>query len=360
MHIYLSFSGYLWRQAFLLLLFVGAMQFVFAGSSARAAVEPNDQEGACGPYYIWYQVSAEDYAYAVDALDLCGITFDISDIVDDFDFVYFEDTTSYHWSPLDKNHDGISDLFFTGREHSVLKWQPESGCIRIQVKDCQGKTLNEQCGYAAIRIQPKHGFREGSAKFTIQTTAKCLPGGIDCSKNYTFIHKYSNCPIDTPLPAFVVQKSVNDVFGSITYSAPYTPKFDFTIIVQNTSDQKGETELTDIITAGSAGGILSLSEIKIDRCPSNASCYVTGIYDNQIRLSLKNFPPNESAKITYTLKGNSDDVLRDKVSYFTNIVTLSNGNSTQVIVGFKGTSNQTPRPERPWTGGEQTHPGDRK
>lgn len=354
MYMYSFFLNRLRKQILLSLMFIGFIEFT--GISVWAAVEPNNQEGACGPYYIWYQVSADDYAYAVDALDLCGITFDISDIVDDFDFVHFQDTSVYLWSPLDKNHNGISDLFFTGRERTVLKWQPESGCIRIQLQDCQGKTLNEQCGYAAIRIQPKHGFREGSAKITIRTTAKCLPGGIDCNKQYTFIHKYSNCSIETPLPAFVVQKSVNDVFSSTSY----TPKFDFTLIVQNTSGQKGDTELTDTITEGTAGGFLSLSAIEIERCPPGASCYITGIYDSHIQIVLKNFQPNENATITYSLKGNSDDVLRGEVSYFTNIVTLSHGNSAQVTVGFKGTSDQTPRPERPWTGGEARHPSERQ
>lgn len=335
--------------------------FLFAGifSAAYAAVKPNGQEGVCGPYYIWYQVSPEDYAYVVDYIDLCGVTLTISDIIDDFDFVYFENTPAYSWASLDRNHDGISDLFFVRREQDVLKWQPESGCIRIHLRDCQTNTLNEQCGYAAIRIQPRHGFREGSAKFSIQTTAKCPPNGIDCSKNYTFIQKYSNCLIRTPLPDFVVQKQVNDVFFSSTYSSPM-PRFDYTIIVQNTSDQTKDTELTDSISEGTKGGVLSLLGIRIERCPPMAACYVSGIESNRMHLSFRNFPPGEQARITYTLKGNTDEIGQDEVSYFTNIATLSNGNSAQVTVGIKGTLLTSPRPERPRRGDEPTHPDDRE
>ncbi len=59
--------------------------------AVQAAVSPNGQRGACGPYYIWYQMSAEDFPYPIDYVYLCGITFDINDVVDDFDFVYFTD-----------------------------------------------------------------------------------------------------------------------------------------------------------------------------------------------------------------------------------------------------------------------------
>ena len=342
----------------LFLLFAGEGSFFF--SAAHAAVKPNGQEGVCGPYYIWYQVSPADYAYAVEYIDLCGITVNISDIVDDFDFVYFEDTSGYPWASLDQNHDGISDLFFLRREQHVLKWQPESGCIRIYLRNCHGQSLNEQCGYAAIRIQPRHGFREGSANISIQTIAKCPPNGIDCSKHYTLIHKYSNCLISTPLPNFVVQKQVKDVFFTPPAYGSSTPKIEYTLIVQNTADEKKDTELTDSVSEGTKGGVLSLSEIKISQCPSTAACYLAGIDNNRIHISFQNFPPGEQAKITYILIGNTNDIDRDEVSYFTNIATLSNGNSAQVTVGIKGSSPPTlPRPERPRPGREPTHPSDR-
>lgn len=135
----------------LFLVFAGEMGCLF--SSARAAVAPNEQEGVCGPYYIWYQASPTDYDYDVEYIDLCGIIMNIRDIADDFDFVYFENTDGYPWRSLDNNHDGISDLFFIRWDQDYLKWEPESGCIRISMRNCRGKTLNEQCGYAAIRIQ---------------------------------------------------------------------------------------------------------------------------------------------------------------------------------------------------------------
>ncbi|GAK55147.1 hypothetical protein U27_01978 [Candidatus Vecturithrix granuli] len=345
-----------WKITIFLLFFTGKIGFLF--SSVRAAVEPNGQEGVCGPYYIWYQVSPADYDYAVDYVDLCGIIMNISDIVDDFDFVYFENTDGYQWRSLDKNHDGISDLFFIRREQDHLKWQPESGCIRIYMRNCRGKTLNEQCGHAAIRIQPKYGVREGSAKLSIHTIAKCPPTGFDCSKSFTLIHKYSNCLISTPLPDFLVQKQVNDVLFISTISSRM-PRFEYTLLVQNTSSEIKDTELTDSMSDGTKGGALILSEVKIDRCPSSATCFLTGIDDNRMHFSFKNFPPGEQAKIIYIFKGNSDDIARDEVSYFTNIATLSKGNSAQVTVGIKGLLFQTPRPERPRHGSEPTHPRDR-
>lgn len=350
------FTRTFWKITILCLLFAGEMGCL--SSSARAAVEPNGQEGVCGPYYIWYQVSPADYDYAVEYIDLCGIIMNINDIVDDFEFVYFENTSGYPWASLDKNYDGISDLFFRRREQDQLKWQPDNGCIRINMRNCQGKTLNEQCGYAAIRIQPKHGFREGSAKLSIHTIAKCPPTGFDCSKSFTLIHKYSNCLIRTPIPDFLVQKQVNEVLFIPTYSSR-TAKFDYTLLIQNASDQIKNTELTDSMSDGTKGGELILSGIKIDKCPSAAICYLTGIDENRMHFSFQNFPAGEQAKITYSFTGNSDDIDRDEVSYFTNIVTLANGNSTQVTVGIKGLLFQSPRPERPRPGGEPTHPRDR-
>ena len=49
----------------------------------EAAVAPNGQLGACGPYYIWYQVTPDAYPSLIDYVDLCGITFDIRDVLKD-------------------------------------------------------------------------------------------------------------------------------------------------------------------------------------------------------------------------------------------------------------------------------------
>lgn len=345
-----------WKITILFLFFSGEIGVFF--SSAHAAVKPNDQEGVCGPYYIWYQVSPEDYAYTVEYIDLYEITMNISDIVDDFDFVYFENTSGYLWASLDNNHDGVSDLFFLRREQHFLTWQPASGCIRINLRHCQGKTLNDQCGYAAIRIQPRDGFREGIAQFSIQTIAKCPPTGFDCSKRYTFIHQYSNCSIHKPLPDFVVQKQAKEVFFVPSYSS-HTPQFEYTVTIQNTSAHTQDTELTDSLSEGTKGGVLVLSSLKIEKCPSAALCYVSRVDDHRMQISFRNFPPGEQAKVTYMFTGNSDDIVRDEISYFTNIATLTNGNSTQVTVGVKGSLFQTPRPERPRHGSEAAYPRDR-
>ena len=79
-----------------------------------AAVAPNGQYGACGPYYLWYQTGPMHYQ---KYLDICGITFDISDVIDDFDFVYFGDTEASRRASLDKNQDGVSDWSFFRRFH---------------------------------------------------------------------------------------------------------------------------------------------------------------------------------------------------------------------------------------------------
>ena len=159
-------------------LFLSATIFAVTGCSVlwsfiphSAAVSPNGQQGRCGPYYLWYQIGPDSYTYSGDYVDLCEITFDISEVLNDFDFVYF----TGKWAHLDKNRDGISDLYFyfppiptptqsQPQPPKLLKWKPEHGCVRINLRDCWGMAFNENCGSAMISIQPRPGFRKGSVK----------------------------------------------------------------------------------------------------------------------------------------------------------------------------------------------------
>lgn len=316
--------------------------FCFALSSfiehSEAAVAPNKQAGTCGQYYLWYQMSAEDYSYPMDYVYLCSITFDIIDVTDDFDFVYFIDSVASQRALLDQNSDGISDSYFFGRSQNHIVWKPDGGCIRINLRECQGNKLNERCGYAMISVQPKPGFRNGSARIPIRVVAQC-PNGSDCSKNYIIVHEYSDC-VKQAVPDFIMHKQV-DTF----YLASSRPEFDYEITVQNTTTKKSSITLIDTISEGTNGGELRLSEIKITTCPTNATCTLSSVTNKQIQILFTNFPPNGKAIIAYKMKAENIEIPREEVSYFTNTATLSNGSSAQVTVGIKGSGPR--RPERP-------------
>lgn len=321
------------------------MSFVFIHQLGTAAVVPNGQPGRCGPYYFWYQVSPDNRTYSADYIDLCGITFDITDVLDDFDFVNFTDTSTLQRASLDRNRDGISDLYFFGRNQNKLEWKPDNDCIRINLRECQGTTFNENCGYAMISIQPKPGIRNGSARIPIRVTKKCPPYGADCSETATIFHDYYGC-VTSAAPDFIVHKHVDPVLLYTTY---VRPEFTYTVTVQNAGAEKGNTILTDTVTNGTNGGTLHLSTLKITTCPAYARCTVSSITHNTIQISLTGLLMNDKATITYILTGNRDEVAQGEVSYFTNTATLSNGSSSQVTVGIRGGGEfpSPPRPERP-------------
>jgi hypothetical protein len=344
---------------------------------SSAAVAPNRQYGQCGPYYLWYQIGPDSYTYSGDYVDLCEITFDISDVLDDFDFVYFTESRAL----LDKNRDGISDQWYFPEEFQPqnhdqdqdqdhdqdqdqdqnqlppqpqtpvqIKWKPTHGCVRINLRDCWGTTFNEYCGYAMISIQPKAGFPSGSARIPVSVTKRCPPYGADCSETAIITHDYSNCYVPMSLsPDFIVHKHVEPLI----LSRVATPEFKYTVTVQNTGEGKGDTMLTDIVTNGSNGGILQLSEFKIE-CPKGAGCF-PNITDEKIQILLLGVARDYVAVITYILTGNAYEISNNEVSYFTNTATLSNGHSSQVTVGIRGMGpGYIPgqRPERPRPGGQ--------
>jgi hypothetical protein len=369
-----------------IIIFAVAVCFVLFSfiQYSSAAVAPNQQYGQCGPYYLWYQIGPDSYTYSGDYIDLCEITFDISDVLDDFDFVYF--TARRAW--LDRNRDGISDQWFTPEEpqpqdqdqnqdqpqdqdqyqdqdqpqdqdqyqfqfqsepSKELKWKPPHGCVRINLRECWGTAFNERCGYAMISIQPKAGFPSGSARIPVRVTKRCPPYGVDCSETAIISHDYFNCYVPmSSSPDFIVHKSVNQILS------PVVPAyFQYMITVQNTGERKGDTVLTDTVTNGSNGGKLQLSEFKVT-CPSNARC-LPNITDEKIQISLLGITRGNRAIITYTLTGNAYEIPHNEVSYFTNTATLSSGSSAQVTVGIRGRGPDFipgQRPERPRQSGQ--------
>ena len=329
----------------------------FAGILAGAAdvgakaMSPNGKAGVCGPYYIWYQTTPDVYPPLMDFVDLCGITFDIRDINQDFDFVYFTDTDAVQRAAFDQNHDGISDLFFVKKDQRVIEWKPEGGCVRIDLNQCQGgKGFDSRCGYAMISVQPKPNFRDGSANIHISVNAKCPPGGYDCSRAYSVVHQYANC-VPSELPDFVMQKTVDPTEAATTYKEE---TFLYRVTLRNTGTSlENHAELTDTMSAGTKGGSLQLKEFSIN-CPEKATCAVRHINEREFKITFADIPPDTEAKVQYSMVTHKDEITKDEYSYFTNTATLSTGGSARVTVGVRGTkeedeeeSNPQPRQERP-------------
>ena len=327
-------------------LFSVSISLMFAllwAGNLHAAVAPNDQTGECGPYYLWYQTSPDSYPPLVEYLDLCGITFDISDVVNDFDFVYFSDNENFQRAALDEDRDGVSDLFFAGRTQNQLKWSPPGGCVRVNLRQCQGGIgFKEECGYAMISVQPKRGFRDGSARIAIGVNAKCPPNGSDCSRSYEFVHRYANC-FSPALPEFVIQKKVDSELADSTYKDE--EMFHYTVTVRNTgAKEENNTVLTDTTSTGTEGGSLRLSSFSFV-CPKESTCSLLSANDNKLTMSLSDIPTNGVATISYTMTSHKSEIPKGVVSYFTNTATLSTGISARVMVGVVGTSEEPPAPE---------------
>lgn len=338
-----------------------------------AVASPNGQFGECGPYYLWYQVGPDDRMYSGNYVDLCEITFNISDVYNDFDFVYFTNTPTSRYEAYDKNRDGISDRYFqfhpvdeqkepsgralveTPRQQNsdLLRWKPEHGCVRIYFSECWGPGFHEKCG-AMISLQPKPGHRDGRVSIPVQITKRCPPYGLECNETTIIPHEYSDCY--TPVQKdFLVNKQVDKIVHTSSY--PANPVFLFTITVHNIGGKPGSTVLTDTFSEGTNGGTLAFSEFNIPTCPSSARCTLTSVTERQIKVDLVGLPVDEEAKITYKLKGNSEEIPKDYISYFTNTATLSEGNISEVTVGIKGFGNfAPPRQERPRNSESTTRP----
>lgn len=328
-------------------LLIGLVLLLCPSDDLRAAVAPNGQLGECGPYYLWYQTSPDSYSPLLDYIDLCGITFDISDVVNDFDFVYFTDTKKLQRAELDKDQDGVSDLFFDGRTQNQLHWRPPGGCVRVNLRQCpDGIGLKKECGYAMISIQPKRGFQDGSARITIDVSATCPPNGVDCSRSYEFEHRYTSC-FEPTLPEFVVQKKVIQDFADT--KSEKDEIFQFSVTVRNTgTKEENNNVLTDIVSSGSEGGNLRLSSFSFI-CPKSASCSLIEAGTDRFKMSLSDIPPNGAATISYIMKIRNRTIPKDTVSYFSNTATLSTGHSATLTIGVAGIGDNestSPEPER--------------
>ncbi len=333
----------------LMLVSVGLVLALLWAENIRAAVAPNGQTGECGPYYIWYQTSPDPDTDPplIDFLALCEITFDINDVVNDFDFVYFSDNENFQRAGLDKDRDGVSDFFFFGRRQNQLKWSPPGGCVRVDLRQCQeGVRFKKECGYAMISIQPKRDFQDGSARIKIGVNAICPPNGVDCSRSYEFVHRYANC-LSPTLPEFVIQKHVNQEFADTSYKKE--EMFQFTVTVRNTgTKEKNNTVLTDIISGGTEGGNLRLSSFSFI-CPKDAECNLVEADTKMFTMSLSDIPPDGVATISYIMKIHNDEIPEGVASYFSSTATLSTGHSAKVMVGVAGIGDEessSPEPER--------------
>ncbi len=303
----------------------------------HAAVPPNGQEGACGPYYLWYQDGPVGYQ---QYFDICGIIFDISDVVDDFDFVYFADNAVFQRTSLDHDRDGFSDWSFIGRTGNLLEWRPEGSCVRITQRGCEQNRFNPACGYAMIQVQPRRDSKEGNATIPVRVVARCPPDGRDCSKRFAIPHAYSNCGI-TLSPGFVVLKEVGQYSG---YGGKYQKlnreeriiKEEGAVVyiatVYNAGDKIGDTTLSTVISEGTNGGALRLTGYRVD-CPPEAVCTVPEMSDTALTVSLTNIAKEKRAIVKYYLQPEAYAHPSEKneqwSSKFTITHTLSTGGNYQ-------------------------------
>jgi hypothetical protein len=128
-------------------------------------------------------------------------------------------------------------------------------------------------------------------------------------------------------------------------------KFQYTITVQNTGDEKKSTGLTVTFTTGTKGGALVLTQFNMT-CPSEATCTLLNADPGHIKISLTDIPAHSSVRVSYHMLPERDKIPQDEISYFTNTATLLNGSSARVTVGVEGigkdlSSEPERRPERP-------------
>jgi hypothetical protein len=315
-----------------------------AAEEQRYITDPNGQHDKCGPYYIWYQTGPDKFSAPFDFVDLYSITFDISDVVDDFDFVYFTGARS----GLDSNKDGISDWNFYSADDTQIVWIPPNGQERIAQRNCWNSVFCRECGYAMISIQPKPWLRNGSARIPIHVTQKCSQTGADCSETHVISHEYSDCQVQS-LPDFIIRhekgKTTTEHGRSVTQ---------FDITVENTTDGDKNTDVTNSMTMENFDEELFLHYINID-CPQDAICKIYTLDNATFTIKLEAIPPEEEVVISYQMAIDRKTIPAREKSYFTNTATLSNGESSQITVGITGLGAR--REERPV--GQGGHYGER-
>lgn len=320
------------------LLLAGMQPLVAQEASFKSAIDPNTQVDNCGPYYIWYQTGPGSYSSPRDYVDLYSITFDISDVVDDFDFVYFTGARA----ALDTNKDGVSDRGFSRVDENRIIWKPKSGHMRIFERGCWSSMFHEQCGYAMINIQPKGSFKNGNARIPIYVEKKCSPTGVDCSEKLVAFHEFRNCEITSEvLPDFILRSEISKETAD-SDSGLYLIQYNIT--VENTTDAPAGTTLTTTLSGDTNVGRFFLTYFNID-CPQNGNCSLKYAENNEFQVEMADIPPHQEIVITYSIGVNRVDIPSDEKSYFTSTATLSTGGSSRTPIGITGTGGR--RPERP-------------
>lgn len=329
-HFLHCFQFLLQPVALLCLLMLAAV-----AAHAATAVDPNKQAGECGPFYIWYQTGPDEFSSPTDYVDLHSITFDMSDIVDDFDFVYFTDSRR----ELDSDKDGVSDQHFSLTDGNVLKWIPANGRARITQPGCWSATFDKKCGYAMISIQPKPWYQNGSARIPVHVKKSCSPNNIDCSETHLVQHAYTDCEVRS-LPDFIIRKKISD--KPIIDGGRFV--FEYTVTIENTTDELKDTTLKDSVTSITHGGQIYLDYFNIE-CPKNAICQIQEMNNERFAVELRDIPPHEDVIVSYHMTIARDSIPADQKSYFTNTAILSTGGSSQITIGMTGTGEG--RIERP-------------
>lgn len=297
----------------------------------EAAVPPNSQDGECGPYYFWYQTGPTGYQ---QHLDVCGITFDISDAIDDFDLVYFEDSEIGRRIDLDENRDGISDENFFRRQGNIVEWRPSKECVRITQQGCESTEFDKRCAYAMIRLQPRRDFTQGSAVIPISVELDCGSSpSSNCQRSFVIRHTYSDCDVSLG-PEFVLVKNLKPHQKKYHYGE----KFVYTATVLNTSGKAGKTNLTLRISDGSNHGVLRLAQYAI-ACPQQARCVIPDMNDQYLQITLDDFPADLHAEMSFVFEADTEGIPRvagEKwTSDFTITTELSTGGhyTTEITIG---------------------------
>lgn len=333
------FKGFLKNFALgIFIVFLSTWGGIYAEEeNPKRAIDPNTQADNCGPYYIWYQTGPDSYSSPTAYVDLYSITFDIGDIVDDFDFVYFTGSRA----ALDANKDGVSDHSFYQINGNQLTWRPANGRMRITQRGCWSSTFNERCGYAMINIQPKGWFRNGSARIPVYAEKRCSPTGVDCSEKLLVFHEFSNCKVTTEaLPDFIIRSEVEEKIDS----ASGMEIIMYHLTIENTTDGPRGTTLTNSITGETSVGRFFLNYFNVD-CPQNGVCLVENISNDRFQIELSEIPPKKPIVVSYSIGVSKNDIPFGETSYFTGRTTLSTGGSSQISIGISGSGGG--RPERP-------------
>ncbi len=109
----------------------------------------------CNPKYIYWEIGPNE---TTDSVDVCYAVMDITDIIDDFDFVAFEGNEK----AFDRNADGISGSGV--KKGNIIRWLG-SNCksfVNVTTKNCNANPFQGDCIWVGIRLKPKANRNNGS------------------------------------------------------------------------------------------------------------------------------------------------------------------------------------------------------